>query len=217
MGTVLRVDHGSDLINQYAQTFREKFVFRDFYRNFPNHRIISVLNGSATKYNINVALNIHRVDFISASGHGDYDAFTGHDGKPIWHATEPMGPFKNKIVHLLACDAGAMLGRSIVEGGGLAFWGYTVNFTFRHFRNPPSLDGDTLAEVFLKMDAIIDRGVLVGKNSREIFSSVSNYVAYMLQQSTSFTDPIDRGLLLSNFVHLACPSMWWGDKAAVIK
>jgi len=100
----------------------------------------------------------------------------------------------------------------MVESGAVAFWGYTTNFVFFH-RNPEPADlaTDDLAEIFFRMDAIIDRGVLSGASSDEIHESITDYVAAVLPQ---LTDSMHRAQLLDNYVHLVCPSTTWGDPAA---
>ncbi len=212
MGCVLRIDHDIDLANRYVQSFRAKLVFRNFQQDFPKHSVLEALNANATQKNVESILRTKQIDYISGAGHGRYEMFTGHDGNPIWDVSQNLADLKQKVVHLLSCETGAVLGRAIVFHGATAFWGYTVNFAFSHKSNPPSLEDDDLAEAFLKMDTIIDRGILSGKRSDDIYTSMSKYVAQVAPQLTA----LDRGLLLDNFNHLACPVVTWGNGAAVI-
>jgi hypothetical protein len=212
MATVMRIDHDSDLTNQYAQAFRVKHVFAQFNGQYPQHVVVEAIDGAAIQTNVESILRQNTINYISGAGHGAYHTFIGSDSNPIWDASQDLSLLAGKVVHLLACETGAVLGRAIVEQGATAFWGYTVSFVFKHDTNPPTLDSDVLAEAFLKMDTIIDRGILAGKNSQDIYDSIERYVA----QVWIGLAPLDRGLLLSNFVHLACPVVDWGDEAAVL-
>jgi hypothetical protein len=212
MGEVLRIDHGGDLVNRYAQSFRIKFIFGNFRAQYPQHMLLEAINGKANQQDISLLLSGNAsIQYISGAGHGRYEAFIGENGSAIWHSGQNLNLLRDKTIHLLACESGAVLGRTIVQNGGIAFWGYTVSFVMSHMSTPRSLEEDTVAEVFLRMDVIIDRGVLSGKNGKEIYDSIENYMAYMLPRLTS----LDRGLLISNFVHLACPVINWGDEAAI--
>jgi len=208
----MRVDHDGDLTNQYVQAFRNKHVFDNFGSQYPQHLIEVAVNADAVSQSVNAMLQQNSIDYVSAAGHGTYDTFIGRDGSPIWDYSQNLGLFSGKIVHLLACQTGALLGREIIQQGAKAFWGYTVNFVFKHSAQPTSLDKDNVAEVFIKMDIIIDRGVLAGKNAADIYDSIERYMAKVLLSLPA----LDRGLLLSNFVHLACPAIDWGDRAAVL-
>jgi hypothetical protein len=215
MSTVMRIDHDSDLTNRYAQAFRNKHVFAHFATQYAQHSLVTATDSDATEQHVASVLSQNSVDYISGAGHGTYYTFIGSDDNPIWDADQNSGALthlKGKIVHLLACETGAVLGRSIASEGARAFWGYTVSFAFAHFDKPPSLEDDALAEVFLKMDMIIDRGILAGRNGTDIYDSIERYVAQVVLSLTA----LHRGLLLSNFVHLACPVIDWGDETAVV-
>src|SRR6185436_17044765 len=96
-------------------------------------------------------------------GHGFFDRFKGFNNEIIWETGANVPSLKGAIVHLLSCEAGARLGRQIVANGAAAYWGYTENFTFFKKRpSPADLKTDTSAEWFLKMDCLIDVGILTG-------------------------------------------------------
>jgi hypothetical protein len=62
------------------------------------------------------------------------------------------------------------------------------------------------------MDTIIDRGILHGLPATDICAAIERYVAQVLLK----LPPLDRGLLLSNFLHLACPVIDRGDEGACL-
>jgi hypothetical protein len=102
----------------------------------------------------------------------------------------------------------------MVEDGARAFWGYTVNFSFFHRNPPPSaLETDKTAEIFFRMDAIVDRGILAGKTATEIYDSLTSYFATVYSK---LHDPAHKAVLLDNFVHLVCPVTVWGEGGALL-
>jgi hypothetical protein len=223
MGTVMRIDHNGDLTNSYVQAFRDKHIFGNFATQYTGHVLREKIDADAIEALVSAELKQYPVDYVTAAGHGRYEVFLGVDHKAIWStrvvwdvnsASVNLTLLSDKIVHLLACESGAMLGRAIVQEGAKAFWGYNVNFVFVHSTNPPSLMEDELAEVFLNMDIVIDRGILKSIVAMDIYDSIERYIATAL---TNFrNEPLYRGYLLSNFVHLACPMVTWGDKLAVL-
>jgi hypothetical protein len=212
MAGILRIDHNDDMVNSYAQAFRQKLIFDDFASNYPHHGLFVASNDHATKNYVDTLLNANSISYITGSGHGQYEAFFGKDGIPIWHSEQSLDSLKGKIIHLLSCDTGAVLGRAIIETGGNAFWGYTVNFEIVHEEAPPFLFDDKAAAIFFQFDAIIDRGILAGRSSDDIYASLEKYMGTVLPQLSKA--PLIQSLLIANFVHLACPVINWGDRAA---
>lgn len=216
MAQVLEIDQDYEIVVQYGQAFRNKFIFQDFNSNFPQHQLIKCNNHRANRSDIDAVIDSDETDirFISGMGHGLYYAFTGQNGDVIWDAaTDDFGYLNDMILHFLSCQTGAILGREMVKDGVAAFWGYSVNFVFYHQNTPPNqLDKDSTAEVYFRMDAIIDRGILRGKGAQEIYDSVQRYVAQVYPQLNN----AQRAVLLDNFVHLVCPATVWGDPKATI-
>ncbi len=213
MADVLGVDQNYDLVTQYGFAFRHKFIFQKFSTDFPSHTLYQSNNAKAVRSVIDGIITKNSIRYITAMGHGMYAAFTGQNGAIVWDAAEDLSYLKGTIVHLLSCQTGASLGRKMVADGVSAFWGYTVNFAFRHEGQPPTeLSDDTTAAIYLRMDAIIDRGILAGKKSQPIYDSVQSYVARVIPQLT----PADRATLLDNYVHLVCPSTTWGSPSVTL-
>jgi hypothetical protein len=214
MPDVLAIDPAWDLVTQYGDAFRKKFVFSNFKKTWANHNLFVLSGRSAAQPAVDNLLAANNVAYISAMGHGLYDSFTGHNNLPIWSAAQPLHPkLAGTIVHLLSCQTGGVLGRAMVQHGARAFWGYTVNFTFFHSNPPPAqLDQDTTPEPFLKMDCIIDRGILGSITADKIYNSVTQYWAQVYSQLPSY----QRAVFLDNYVHLVCPATTWGSVGAVI-
>lgn len=210
----MSIDADWDLVTRYGRAFRDHFVFTDFDETWPGHRAHHFRGSRAVQPDVDVFIERNDVGYLTGMGHGSYETFTGYEDKPIWSASQDLTLLRGAIVHLLSCQTGALLGTSMVRQGALAFWGYTVNFTFYHKSSPPQeLVQDKTAEAFLKMDCIIDRGVLSKKTATEIYDSITTYVAQVYSQ---LNYPLQRAVFLDNYVHLVCPVTVWGDANATL-
>jgi hypothetical protein len=209
MSDVLFIDADWDEVTQYGIAFRERFVFKNFASEWSTYSSHNLLRGTqAIQPDVDAYINSNNVKYISGMGHGAYDTFTGYENKPIWSASQDLSFLQGTLVHLLSCQTGALLGVSMVKQGVLVFWGYTVNFAFFHQSSPPpDLSDDKVAEVFLRMDCIIDRGILSKRTTAEIYESITTYVAQTYPQ----LQPHQQGVLLDNYVHLVGPMAYYGD------
>lgn len=218
MAGVLAIDQDYDIVTRYGQAFRERLLFSCFATDFAGHKLVRCQNKKATRRAVDAALGADGIHYVTGMGHGRYSTFTGQDGVTIWDALDPKEDFTNlngRLVHLLSCQTGALLGRSMVHGGVRGFWGYTINFAFYHKRPvPKELHTDEVAEAFLKMDLIVDRGILSGKNAHEIYESVTKYVGSVYAQ---MKDVAAKAVLLDNYLHLVGPGLTWGDPSAVLE
>lgn len=211
---VLAIDADWDLVTQYGHAFRDRFVFAEFSQKWPEYQLHRLSGLQAVQPAINTFLTEHDVRFVTAAGHGVYDTFRGYQDQLIWSATQDLALLQGAIVHLLSCQTGTLLGRSMVAQEVRAFWGYTINFSFFRKTTPPAdLAEDKTAEIFLKMDCIVDRGILSKKPSVEIHNSVASYVASV---SPQLKNPLHRAALLDNYLHLVGPFTTWGDAEATL-
>jgi hypothetical protein len=212
MAGVVRIDVDDGDVTPYGTAFRNRLVFDAFSADFPSHGLIALMGPEATAAPVAVKLT-GGTDYVTGVGHGEYGSFIGTDGLAIWHPGSDLSALGGAIVHLLSCQTGASLGLRIVSSGARAFWGYSVDFQF-FFRKerPADLADDPVAEVFFRMDVIVDRGMLAGKTAQEIHESVGRYVAAVLPQ----LDNTQRIVMLSNYVHLVWPGLSWGDPGATI-
>lgn len=215
MPEVLAIDANWDTVTQYGRAFREHFIFNNFGTEWPAYKIHHIVGKDAIQPGVDTFIHSNEINYLTGMGHGLYDIFTGYQNSPIWDADQDLTHLKGLIIHLLSCQTGALLGRSMVKQGILAFWGYTVNFGFyRKSTPPPKLTDDGSAEIFLKMDCIIDRGILSNKNANEIYDSITDYVAQVYPKLKN--KPLYQALLLDNYVHLVCPATTWGDANATL-
>jgi hypothetical protein len=212
MADVVRIDADDGKITPYATAFRDRLVFDAFDGDFPAHRVVGLLGDDAAAGPVAAAL-AGGPGYVTGVGHGEYGAFTGTDRLAVWDPGSDLSALGGAIVHLLSCQTGSSLGPRMIKAGARAFWGYSVDFEFFFQRDPPAdLADDATAEVYFRMDVIIDRGVLAGRTAQEIYDSVSRYVAAVVPQLTG----AQRVVLLSNYVHLVWPGLNWGDPDATV-
>jgi hypothetical protein len=218
MSDILFIDADWDLVTQYGRAFRERFVFGNFDSEWPDYNNHTSLRGlRATQPDVDDFIKSNDVKYISGMGHGSHDTFTGYENKPIWSTNQDLTFLQGALVHLLSCQTGALLGTTMVMQGATVFWGYTVNFVFFHQTSgQANLTDDKLAEAYLKMDCIIDRGILSKKSASEIHESITTYVAQIYPQLRDPRNPLKQAAFLDNYLHLACPVIDWGDTSATL-
>jgi hypothetical protein len=215
---VLGIDPAWDIVTRYGHEFRSQFVFINFSTDWPQHTLQRLIGEHAAQPYVDAHLTNHHsnnrpIRYITGMGHGVYNTFAGYENRPIWSASQQLAQLRGTLVHLLSCQTGALLGRSMVQQGVEAFWGYTVNFSFYHTNPPPAhLEQDTIAERFLRMDCIIDRGILSGRTADQIYDSITRYCAEVYPQLPQH----QRAVLLDNYLHLVCPATTWGSIGSTI-
>ncbi len=214
MAQVLCLDADTDLYSQYATAFRQKLLFSRFSTTWPQHSVIYLRGTQVVQPDVDNNIAANPPQYITGCGHGLPDTFTGFGRNQIWNAEQDMTLLQGMIVHLGSCDTGVALGPAMIRDGVRAFWGYTRGFHFGH-ENPPPKDrsSDTYAEVCLKMDCLIDEGVLHGDNGYTIYETVTEYFdnAYA-ELDGDFRQP----WLLHNYECLVGPLGSYGDQTATI-
>lgn len=73
-----------------------------------------------------------RVDdpiFVTGSGHGNVDIFTGDSETAIFTSTE-CDILSGRVVYLLSCLTAIELGPAIIDAGGIAYGGYKIPWTW---------------------------------------------------------------------------------------
>ncbi len=218
MAEVVAIEQSTDEATRYIQAYRNHFVYLHptFTEDPCKHVLIRCFDTRAVPNIIYNEVQRANVRFITGTGHGSYDLFTGEGGVVVWDALKMAdNHVRGKIIHLLSCQTGAILGLNCVQKGALAFWGYSVNFSVPLSRQDTVASG-SVGNAFLRMDAIIDRGILDGHNAQEIYDSVVRYFSHVYGQLVSQRSPW-AALFLDNFVHLVCPALTWGDPEAALK
>ena len=209
MPDILFVDADFDEVTRYCCIFRTAFVISQVPAHYRDH----LYQHDATQPNVDHHIASNNYKYLSGAGHGLYRMFRGHNNCEIWKASDDLSHLKGLIVHLLSCQTGASLGRSMVKQGVRAFWGYEEDFVFVKLKQPPiDLLQDQSAGFVLRMDCLIDEGILTGKDANEIYDMVDDYVANLISQAK----PHVRSALVSNYQNLVCPITTWGDPKATI-
>ena len=217
MGVIVAIEPDDDLVTKYCWAFRNEYIYTPFDLCNPasGFRFALHRGADAVPAIVHQALTDPDVEFITGSGHGSPMCYTGYQGIVIWDAqTLLSAQVDDCIVHLLSCHTGAYLGRECIRRGARAFWGYDVEFMFWHQDPPPkNLADDRTAAKYLRMDAIIDRGILKGQNATVIYKAITNYFWQVYPQLLQHA-PGQAGTFFDNFVHLVCPAVNWGDPSA---
>lgn len=64
-------------------------------------------------------------DIIIGTGHGTVDSYMGQQESVIWQADSiNRKEVDGKVIKLVACDCGALLGPALIANGAKCFWGY---------------------------------------------------------------------------------------------
>ncbi len=206
---ILLIDAEWDTTTKYLYAFRRHFLQPDLNK----YKKWELVGAKAVQPNVDQLLQAHRIGFISGAGHGFYHAFLGYLNSAIWEAEQDLTPLTGTIIHLLSCQTGATLGKSMVRQGAKAFWGYTQKFAFNRKAAPPAdLHTDASAKQAIEMDLIIDMGILRRVSAVTIYHNVQDYV----EAVTSGLPPssLARAVIRDNFRHLVCPVPLWGDQSA---
>lgn len=207
MATVVAIDANDDIETKYAEAFRRKYLY-----NHPKittdrtHTLISCSGANANLKSVSpVLMSPLGVGFISGNGHGNPTDYCGQGKLPIWNALSVLAPHvSGKIVHLLSCEAGIALGPAMINAGARAFWGYQADYIF-HFdsRYPGPIVDDPVAKAFLYIDTLIDSGILAGKDTGAINSTITCFFPLLLSaiNSANLKNP---QFVSANFSHNLC-------------
>ena len=209
MPQILLIDAQWDQVTEYFHAFREHLLRRDLQ----NHTVQRFQAQNAVQPSVDWYIQSKRIHYISASGNGEYDTFKGFRDRLLWQTGMSFRHFNGAIVHLLSCRTGARLGREMVATGVRAFWGYSANFRFLRSNkvHPGSLHKDSEAELAIRMDCLIDHGILNGWRADDVYRHVSAYV----DNESALLGPysVQRAVLRHNYNHLVCPVIY-GDQNA---
>ena len=163
-----------------------------------------------------------RVVYITGSGHGFPDTFTGDWGTPLFKVGDYSSEeSQGKIVHLLSCKTAGILGEDMVQHGCLAFFGYDQQF----------IVVIKTAHVFFECDSEIDKAFADGLTAAEVYHRVydlyqkriqeyrDRYIEGQLNGEDSSIVAIWKttySRLQFNLNHLCAPSVnqRWGDLEA---
>ena len=182
---ILQIDSDWDEATNYGFQFRvNKYVLPYFEKSF----IVTKLFGNSARRN-NFMNEVKREDiyYVSGFGHGAYDEFTGHNGETLWKISDniPVEEVSGKIIHLLSCQAGKLLGVNLVAKGAKCYFGYTENFIFvidpSHTGN---IVDDPYSDPFFRADSEIDRRFVDGLSAKEVHEKVINLYEDLIDEWT---------------------------------
>jgi hypothetical protein len=116
-------------------------------------------------------LSAPQSDIIIGMGHGSKDAFTGQNEAVIlevgrYNAREIRG----KVIKLLSCQTGAVLGPDLIRNGALSFAGYTDDYVWvcdAELGSTPWTDKKAATSLMPVIDSI--NALLDGKTAKEAF------------------------------------------------
>lgn len=133
------------------------FRTEELYRAASNRRLFSTLTV--------------RSNFITGTGHGKQDAYAGQYKAILWQIGQySPSEVEGKIIKLLSCECGLLLGPDLIENGAKAFQGYNKTFAFfvdaKHMLIPWL---DPVGAGFLKPVTEGIRAFLEGKTNKEAY------------------------------------------------
>ncbi len=217
---VLGIDSNYDRTTALAFEYRQKNVYpylveRGFTLEYCQGKL-------ARRYYVALEAKDSKVVYITGSGHGLDDTFTGHLGENVFRVGDySIEECQGKIVHLLSCNTAYILGIEMVKQGCLAFFGYQYPFTFV----------EATADVFFECDSEIDRAFADGLTAAEVYHRVSDLYQKRIQEyrdryveglfngeDDETLDTLEKtvSFLTENLNNLCTPSVYkrWGDRAA---
>jgi hypothetical protein len=170
-GKMVAIDFDSDDTLHVACTYRENQVYPGLVGQSAISGNVLLTGANATQTSVENALLDSGVVYITGVAHGASDSFPGDsDDQPVFATTingyDPK-VIQGRIVHLLSCNTGDLLGRALADphgGGASAFFGYSGPFTW-----PTNVD-QRYADIFFDCDAQIDIALAAGKTAGEAYA-----------------------------------------------
>jgi hypothetical protein len=177
--TVVAINSTWDANTENATKYREAFVQGLFAP--PQFTLNELTGANANSQKAKAATVDSSVVYITGVCHGRSDTFTGDQDSPVFvSGAIDRATFGGKIVHFLACNTAALLGRNIADaniGGAKAFFGYKGLFTW------PADDDSQYADTFFDCDAEIDRalaaGLTAGTAMQQTLTLYANKIAFL--------------------------------------
>src|SRR3989338_7376409 len=163
-------------------------------------KIIDLDKGKAKKKKLHSYLAKQPIDTVILNGHGNQKAVAGEDNEIILSTGDGTELLKNKTIFVRACDAGAILGKEIMQQGARGFIGYVQPFIFPSDKDSFSKPlEDELAAPVLECSNQIGISLIKGRSAAE--SQKDSFDKYSSSEATnSFLLPI----LLWNMTSQVC-------------
>ena len=193
---VVTIDSTHEAVVQSCRDFRQMQVFPELTGE---GLTLQQLDGpESTRANVAPALTAADVNYVTASGHGFENRFTGQDGLPLLEVGQyAPAEVQGKIIHLLACLTGQELGADLIANGCTSFFGYDVVFLFP-LGQP---------ELFLECDAEIDRALGTGKTCEDAYNDAFDAFTLRIDALMALHKPYLAAALAFNRDRLCAPSV----------
>jgi hypothetical protein len=124
--------------------------------------------------------------FVMFNGHGFVDTILGHKDEPILIQGKNSYLLKDKIVYAVSCNAGASLGKDLVDEGCNAFIGYKDKFAFLTDNsrecNP---EDDELARPFKDASNEVPHAIIKGNIVQEAYDKSQNRYKDLIMKFSS--------------------------------
>lgn len=170
--TILITQPEYDYTTRYISSWAEKVVQ---YAKNKNNNVIALKNHRVGKSIFKSVVNKTNPTFIFLNGHGNSDAVTGQDNKPLITTAYNLDYLKKKIIYALSCQSAKNLGKYCIKKGIKTYIGYIEDFIFiinRTKRTHP--EQDSIATLFLDASNVICFSLLKGKTTDESFKDSQN-------------------------------------------
>jgi hypothetical protein len=169
---ILAIDSEDDEITRSACDYRQSYVYP--YLEQQGFLVKSYQGKSARRHFVAPVARTPNIVYITGSGHGNPQEFTGNRGTPIFsvgnYSSEES---EDKIIHFLSCETAAKLGLYLVNRGCRAFFGYDDYFFC-------VLE---VSDVFWECDSEIDRAFAEGVTAEEVYDRTATLYQKRIQES----------------------------------
>ena|SRR5206468_5896781 len=146
------IEAASDDFTRLTYRFRQRNVYP--YLKRKGLRAVVLSRTAAMKSRAAPAARRSGVAYLTGSGHGSRDAFTGYHMQDIFHVGDSVS--SGKMAHFLSCFTAQDLGPDFVRHGCRAYFGYADEFAWNGQTNPAP---------YLWCDAEIDRALADGETA----------------------------------------------------
>jgi hypothetical protein len=205
--TILAIDSDYEDITIAAWEFRQANVYP--YLQSRGFNVVSLVASQACFDAVRDALSDASIAFITGSGHGGDDFFSGYRDLPLFQTGNPYpGSVRNKIVHFLSCGSASLLGQDLVNNGCSAFFGYDADFSF----DPAS------SRILFDCDGEIDRALADQCTAAQAAQRASSLFQQRIADPT--LDPRVVAYLQYDLAHFknptSLPNGRWGNPLATL-
>ncbi|PIS09030.1 hypothetical protein COT75_03635 [Candidatus Beckwithbacteria bacterium CG10_big_fil_rev_8_21_14_0_10_34_10] len=151
----------------------------------------------------NFLKSVGQSNFVFFNGHGSKTMITGFDNEPLIEADNNENLLKDKLIYGRSCQAGAVLGKSLVKAKALVFIGYKQDFFLCYSRSKIKKPlKDKLAGLFLQPSNLIPQTIIKGQTSSQSYQNsqgaMKKNLSFMLSSKATKTQKDAAPYLWSN-------------------